>query len=577
MAEWKKVVVSGSSAELAGLTVDNTIVGSIDGNAATVTTNANLSGDVTSAGNVTTIANDAVETAMISDANVTNAKLANDGLMIGSTEISLGATGSSLAGLTNVTATGRIAAANLGVDDGSSTITGSFAGDGSALTGLPDATDAKFLVYTTGSGTNSIVGATDGSNVASGACSVVAGGCSNNATSQFTTVGGGKGSTASAYASTVGGGMENFATGEYSAIIGGSGNNATALYATIGGGTYNGACEDRSTVSGGYNNKVEGAGDSGTISGGYQNSICGAKGFIGGGQNNQIANSVNCATIGGGKDNCLQAAFSSILGGEDNCISSTGTCSGILGGTDNTVATAKSFIVGSNISSTVACHTHVNNLSTVGNITGSNICGTGRVQGATMGVDDGSSTITGSFVGDGSSLTGLPAAAIETYTGGTDNRIITAVNGTSVQGEGNLTFDGSILTVTGDATISQDLTISRNLIVQGTASFQSTEDLDIKDRFIRMASGSTSAGDGGIVIQQTSATNGEVFGFDSTATRFGLSGSFDASQNVFTPDAFLSAVVVGATGETKDDVVSRYVKPGNIFADDQGEVYIYAQ
>ena len=38
MATWKKVVVSGSSAELAGLTVDATIVGDINGNAATATT-----------------------------------------------------------------------------------------------------------------------------------------------------------------------------------------------------------------------------------------------------------------------------------------------------------------------------------------------------------------------------------------------------------------------------------------------------------------------------------------------------------------------------------------------------------
>jgi len=562
MAEWKKVVVSGSSAVLAGLTVDNNIVGSITGNAATVTTNAALTGDVTSDGssNATTIANDAVTTAKILDANVTNAKLLHDGLMIGSTDISLGATGSSLAGLTDVTATGRVAAANIGSSDGTSTLTGSFVGDGSALTGLPDATDAKFLVYTTGSGTNSIVGATDGTNAASNACTVVAGGTGNSATSQYATVGGGRGNTASGYSSALGGG---------------SYNTTSANYSSVGGGQSNNAGENFSTISGGYSNIIAGAGACGTVSGGYENKVCGKLGFIGGGQNNQIANSVSCAIIGGGKDNCLQAAFSSILGGEDNQINSTGTCSGILGGTDNIVTTAKSFIVGSNISSTVACHTHVNNLSTAGSITGSNICGTGRVQGATMGDVDGSSTITGSFVGDGSSLTGLPAAAIETYSGGVDNRIITAVDGTSVQGEGNLTFDGSTLAVTGNATISTDLTISRNLIVQGTASFQSTEDLDIKDRFIRMASGSTSAGDGGIVIQQTGPLNGEVFGFDSTAARFGLSGSFDASQNAFSPDAFVSAVVVGGTGETKTDVVGRYQKPGNIFVQDNGEVHIY--
>ena len=92
-----------------------------------------------------------------------------------------------------------------------------------------------------------------------------------------------------------------------------------------------------------------------------------------------------------------------------------------------------------------------------------------------------------------------------------------------------------------DVTITQDLTVGRNLVVQGTASFQHTEDLAIADRFILLASGSTSAGDGGIVVQQTTQDVGEVFAFDNANTRWGVSGSFDASQNAFTPDAFMAA------------------------------------
>ena len=48
MATWKKVVVESSS---------NTIAQNTSGNSATVTTNANLTGHVTSSGNATTIAN----------------------------------------------------------------------------------------------------------------------------------------------------------------------------------------------------------------------------------------------------------------------------------------------------------------------------------------------------------------------------------------------------------------------------------------------------------------------------------------------------------------------------------------
>ena len=69
------------------------------------------------------------------------------------------------------------------------------------------------------------------------------------------------------------------------------------------------------------------------------------------------------------------------------------------------------------------------------------------------------SFFTGSFVGDGTGLTGLPAAAIASYTNAADNRVITSVNSTTVNGEANLTFDGSTLTVTGAASITGNTTL----------------------------------------------------------------------------------------------------------------------
>jgi len=567
MAEWKKVVVSGSSAVLAGLTVDATISGDIGGNAATVTTNAALTGDVTSDGssNATTIANDAVTTAKILDANVTNAKLLHDGLMIGSTDISLGATGSSLAGLTDVTATGRVAAANIGSSDGTSTLTGSFAGDGSALTGLPDATDAKFLVYTTGSGTDSRQSV--GSGNASGNGSVVSGGKTNTALGNCSTVAGGKGNCIGTNAchSTVGGGTNN-------KVIDGNSN-------TIGGGcgnfVWNG---EMNTVSGGYNNTICNNVYYSNLAGGYNNKVTGNYATIAGGINNCVS-ATNAGVLSG--DTNINAGQKSVIaGGCTNSITSAGSNGGILGGVNNTVNSSKSFIVGSGISTTVANHTHVSNLTTAGSITGSNICGTGRVQGATMGDVDGSSTITGSFVGDGSSLTGLPAAAIETYTGGTSGRIITAVDGTSVEGEANLTFDGSTLAVTGNATISQDLTIARNLIVQGTASFESTENLLIKDRFIGLASGSAGASDGGIVVEQSNVGGGKgaVFAFDGLSTgRWGVDLDFNPTASAYTPAAFMSNVVIGGGASPAASApATAYVKAGNIYAATDESLWIYS-
>jgi len=72
----------------------------------------------------------------------------------------------------------------------------------------------------------------------------------------------------------------------------------------------------------------------------------------------------------------------------------------------------------------------------------------------------GSSLSTGSFgklFGDASDLSNLPSAAITNYSSTGDNRIITSVNSTNVQGEANLTFDGTSLTLTGQLTSSGDI------------------------------------------------------------------------------------------------------------------------
>lgn len=68
------------------------------------------------------------------------------------------------------------------------------------------------------------------------------------------------------------------------------------------------------------------------------------------------------------------------------------------------------------------------------------------------------SLFSGSFVGDGSGLTGLTSAAITTYTNAGDNKLITSVDATSVQGEDNLTFDGTTLTVTGRGSFTGGVT-----------------------------------------------------------------------------------------------------------------------
>lgn len=192
-------------------------------------------------------------------------------------------------------------------------------------------------------------------------------------------------------------------------------------------------------------------------------------------------------------------------------------------------------------------------------------------------------SFTGSFIGDGSGLTGLVTELNVSGSDGTSISIDLLTEDLTIGGTTNeieTTAAGNTLTIglPDDVTIGRDLTVERNLVVKGTASFQHTEDLDVADRFIRLASGSTGAGDGGIVIQQTGPADGEVFAFDSAQVRWGLTSSFDASDNTYTPDAFMAAVTtLASTDPNSSGPASRYDKAGNIYVSSGDEsIWIYS-
>ncbi len=63
------------------------------------------------------------------------------------------------------------------------------------------------------------------------------------------------------------------------------------------------------------------------------------------------------------------------------------------------------------------------------------------------------------YYGDGSGLSGV-GGAIQNYNDSGDNRLITSVDADTVQGEANLTFNGSSLTITGDLTASVNVSAS---------------------------------------------------------------------------------------------------------------------
>ena len=218
-----------------------------------------------------------------------------------------------------------------------------------------------------------------------------------------------------------------------------------------------------------------------------------------------------------------------------------------------------------------------------------------------------SGTVSGSSQISYSGITGIPTGIVSSsvLSSATQGTVVLTTNGVagstvdlglettdspSFAGvtAGNITVgvsnDNTIATTTGDITInpaggnvtvSNNLVVTNNLTVQGTASFQNTTNLEVADRFILMASGSNTTGDGGIVVQQATQNVGELFGWDSGVSRWAVTSSFSANTSAFTPDAFMAAVTTAAG--TSPAPAARYNAVGNIYVSSGDEsIWIYS-
>jgi hypothetical protein len=207
-----------------------------------------------------------------------------------------------------------------------------------------------------------------------------------------------------------------------------------------------------------------------------------------------------------------------------------------------------------------------------------------------------SGSFSGSFQGDGANLTGVVATPIFPTTAKTDltstdqffindgaNKYVTYGNLLTDLAGTNLTVEGTdslalANTITGDKTFSNNVVISQNLTVQGTASFQNTTNLEVADRFVLFASGSNTAGDGGIVVQQGIQNVGELFGYEESINRWGFTSSFNASSPSYTAVAMVTTTEVGTIvpsaapvyGGASNGFGNMYVKTNT------GDIYIYA-
>jgi hypothetical protein len=294
-------------------------------------------------------------------------------------------------------------------------------------------------------------------------------------------------------------------------------------------------------------------------------------------------------------------------------ITSSGNISSSAGLIGATLTTSGNAAVGGDL--TVTGNTNLNGNTVIGNATADSITTTARFISDLIPSTDNTrnlgtstlrwaniyatsitaSSVTGSFVGNGAGLTGVTASqtaqpltnttngGISTFTFNGSSAINISVSGsrtaTRIPVWSGNAFNDSTITDNGTTvTFTENAVFNKNVTVLGTASFQNTTNLEVADRFILLASGSNTAGDGGLVIQQGTQNVGELFGYDSGVSRWALTSSFTANQGAFTPDAFMAAVSISSSNNpnTAGPAV-RYNAAGNMYISSVDEsIWIYS-
>ena len=198
--------------------------------------------------------------------------------------------------------------------------------------------------------------------------------------------------------------------------------------------------------------------------------------------------------------------------------------------------------------------------------------GTGLTATSAVIAIDAADTTTTSIIN--ASLAKIGTNASQEYiTFGTANEVNTFVDNTE-----RLSVTATGVDITGVATVSSDLTVGGNLDVNGTLTTIDTANSYVADKFMIIASGSTSDTDGGIIVQG-GVTSGYALGYDSGTDRWALDADLAHNATNIVPDAYVGVVQYDTTAGDS------YAAPlyggaaghGTIYIDtDDNEIWIYA-
>ena len=163
--------------------------------------------------------------------------------------------------------------------------------------------------------------------------------------------------------------------------------------------------------------------------------------------------------------------------------------------------------------------------------------------------------------------------------GGTATSLGGTVTGAHIAAALNSNLGGSV--TFGDSndiiTIGNDLIVTGDLTVNGDLTTVATTNLLVEDKFTTFASGSTSATDGGIIVQGA-ASAGYALGYDTTTSRWVFDNNLALTATDIVADAYVGTIQVDTSAASGNPTYGGSTKGhGTIHVDTStGDIFIYA-